>query len=192
MDQLAPTWDLFILVFFAIIVAYSFIVGRNATLKIIIATYIAILAADGIGNFVDKLLLTEGAVINLFTAADASSLVVLKILIFVLSIVLLAIRGSFFVDVPADRSMLMSLATTGTFGFLSAGLIVSTILVYISGGSFVFDPTIAQGAGIDITSSSSLAQTMTANYNFWFSMPAIAFVISSFVGGGEPAISAEE
>jgi len=192
MDQFAPTWDLFILVFFAIIVAYSFIVGRNATLKIVIATYIAILATDGIGNFFNKVLLGDGAIINLFTAADASSLVVLKILIFVLSIVLLAIRGSFFVDVPVDRSVLMGLATTGTFGFLSAGLIVSTILVYISGGSFVFDPSIAQGAGIDITSSSSLAQTMTSNYNFWFSMPAVAFVISSFVSGSESAMPAEE
>ena len=44
------SWDLFVIVFFAVIIAYSFIIGRNQTLKVIIASYIAILASDGIGN----------------------------------------------------------------------------------------------------------------------------------------------
>lgn len=180
-----PTWDLFILVFFAIIVAYSFIIGRNATLKIIISSYIAILATDGVGNLVDRLLLSENPVINIFTAADSSSLIVLKILIFVTAIVLLTVRGSFFVETPSERSVLLNLTITGTFGFLSAGLIISTVLVYISGGTFVTDPTATFiPTGLNIAADSMLARTMTENYNFWFSMPAIALLIASFVGGG--------
>jgi len=186
----APTWDLFILVFFAIIVAYSFIIGRNATLKIIIGTYIAVLAADGVGNLIDKLLLSEGSLINIFTVTDSSSLVVLKILIFVFSIVVLTTQGRFFVEIPREQSLLVGLAITGAFGFLSAGLIISTILVYISGGSFVAD-TLAT-SGMDITQDSYLALTMTENYNFWFSMPAIAFVIASFVEGVGSGVSEEE
>ncbi len=44
------TWDLFILVFFVVIVAYSLIIGRGNTLKVILGTYVAALAADAFGN----------------------------------------------------------------------------------------------------------------------------------------------
>ena len=178
--QILPTWDLFILVFFAIIIAYSFIIGRNSTLKIIISTYIAILTADGFGNIVDKFILSENPVIDIVTAANTGSLVILKILIFVLVIVLLAVRGSFFVATGIEKSVIVSIATTGAFGFLSAGLIIATILVYISGGGFM--GVTAGATGIDISSNSELARMMTENYNLWFSLPALAFVVASFVG----------
>ncbi len=184
---MAPTWDLFILVFFAIIVAYSFIIGRNATLKIIISSYIAILATDGLGNLIDRMLLSESPIINIFTTANSSSLIVLKILIFVLTIVILTVRGRFFVEIGRENSFLINIAITGTFGLLSAGLIVSTVLIYMSGGSFVGEAA-SFVAGVDITRDSYLARTLTDNYNFWFSMPAIAFVVSSFVGGSEAGI----
>lgn len=183
---MAPTWDLFILVFFAIIVAYSFIIGRSATVKIIIATYIAILATDGLGNLIERALLAENPIINIFSAANPNSVIVLKILIFVLSIVVLMVRGSFFVGVGREGGMLLSLMITTGFGVLSAGLIVATILTYISGGSFI-GSELAMG-GIDITRDSTLARALTDNYNLWFSLPAVAFVVASFVeegGAGE-------
>jgi hypothetical protein len=57
MENLRLSWDLFIIVFFGVIIAYSFIIGRNQTLKIIIATYMAILTADGLGNLFQTYLL---------------------------------------------------------------------------------------------------------------------------------------
>ncbi|MFH1375900.1 MAG: hypothetical protein ABIH35_04505 [Patescibacteria group bacterium] len=185
--QILPTWDLFIIVFFAIILAYSFIVGRNATLKIVIATYIAILTADGFGNIIDRYFLSPDRLVDVATAAGPESLVILKILIFVLVILLVTVRGSFFVALDRERSVLISIATTGAFGFLSAGLIISTILVYISGGVFVGSATSA--IGVDITADSMLARLMTENYNIWFSLPAIAFVVASFVGGEKDEVS---
>lgn len=181
--QFAPTWDLFILVFFAIILAYSFIIGKNATLKIIISSYIAILTADGIGNLFNRFLLSTNAVIPLFPAGDPDSLIVIKILVFVLTIMLLTIRGSFAVEVGKEGSWLTELVMTAAFGFLSAGLIVATILVYMSGGSFVFDPATAAKAAVNLTTGSVLAGALTQNYNLWFALPAIAFVVSSFTGG---------
>ena len=171
--QILPTWDLFILVFFAIIIAYSFIVGRNSTLKIIISSYIAILTADGFGNIIDRFLLSENPTFDIVTAAN------LKILIFVLVIVILTVRGSFFVATGTERSTLVSIVTTSAFGFLSAGLIISTILIYISGGGFM--NSVVNATGIDITGTSELASLMTENYDLWFSLPAIAFAIVSFV-----------
>ncbi|MFH1546198.1 MAG: hypothetical protein ABIE14_02385 [Patescibacteria group bacterium] len=188
--QILPTWDLFIIVFFAIILAYSFIVGRNSTLKIIIATYIAILTADGFGNILDRFILSDARLLETPTALGPESLVIFKILFFVLVILLITVRGSFFVAMDRERSLILNLATTGAFGFLSAGLIISTILVYISGGVFVGNATSA--IGVDITADSLLAKMMTENYNIWFSLPAIAFLVMSFVGGEKDEVEIVE
>ncbi|MFH0776302.1 MAG: hypothetical protein V1936_01670 [Patescibacteria group bacterium] len=187
--QILPTWDLFIIVFFAIVVAYSFIVGRNSTLKIIIATYIATLTADGFGNILDRFVLSDPAFAG-SSVLGPGSLVIFKILLFVLVILIVTVRGSFFVAMDHERSFILNLATTGAFGFLSAGLIVSTILVYISGGVFVGSVTSA--IGVDITTGSTLAKLMTENYNIWFSLPAIAFVVMSFVGGEKDEVEVIE
>jgi hypothetical protein len=188
--QILPTWDLFIIVFFAIIIAYSFIVGRNATLKIIIASYIAILTADGFGNLFDNFLLSEAKLMDLGVSLGPESLVVMKILTFVLVILLVTVRGSFFIAMDRERSLLLNIVTTGAFGFLSAGLIISTILVYVSGGVFVGNATSA--IGVDITTDSLLASMMTANHNIWFSLPAVAFVVMSFVGGEKDEVEVVE
>jgi hypothetical protein len=188
--QILPTWDLFIIVFFAIILAYSFIVGRNATLKIIIASYIAILTADSFGNLFDHFLLSEAKLVDLGVSFGSESLIILKILTFVLVILLVTVRGSFFVAMDREKSLLLNIVTTGAFGFLSAGLIISTILVYISGGVFVGDITSA--VGVDITTDSLLAVMMTANYDAWFSLPAVAFVVMSFVGGEKDEVEIVE
>ena len=44
------SWDLFVLVFFVVIMAYSLIIGRDNTLKVILGTYVAALTADAAGN----------------------------------------------------------------------------------------------------------------------------------------------
>ena len=50
-----PTWDLFIIVFFGLVITYSFIIGKHEAVKIIISTYISILAVEGIGNVIERL-----------------------------------------------------------------------------------------------------------------------------------------
>ncbi len=188
--QLLPTWDLFIIVFFAIIIAYSFIVGRNSTLKIVIASYLAILTADGFGNMIDRFFLSPAALVETPTSFGPESLIIFKILIFLLLIWLVTVRCSLFLAMDRERSAILNILTTGTFGFLSAGLIISTILVYISGGVFVGEATSA--IGVDITADSTLAKLMTENYNIWFALPAVAFVVMSFVGGEKDEVEVIE
>ncbi|MFH1546777.1 MAG: hypothetical protein ABIE14_05370 [Patescibacteria group bacterium] len=179
-NQALSHWDLSIIIFFAIILAYSFIVGRNSTLKIIIATYIAILTADGFGNILDHFILSDARLLETPTAFGLESLVIFKILFFVLVVLLVTVRGSFFVAMDRERSSILNLATTGTFGFLAAGLITATIITYISGGGLLSSAT---EFDLDITSNSLLGKMIVENYNIWFSLPAIAFLVMSFVGG---------
>jgi lipoprotein signal peptidase len=59
--NLLLSWNLFIIAIFIVIIAYSYIIGINKTVKTIIASYLAILAADGIGNiFKDYFLTSDG------------------------------------------------------------------------------------------------------------------------------------
>ena len=53
--ELTLSWDLFVIVFFAVVITYSFIIGKHESVKIIIATYIAIVAAQGMGNLLERL-----------------------------------------------------------------------------------------------------------------------------------------
>ncbi len=178
------SWDLFVIVFFAVIIAYSFIIGRNQTLKVIIASYIAILTADGIGNLIKHYFIGENAVATTVNLAnDQSSMVIIKIFIFILTIVLVSTRGRFTMNMAKPNSSLMNVILSLTYGILSAGLITSTILIYTSGSSLVQETNLIMSEAIlAMYRESMMVQTMINNYNIWFSLPAITFVISSFLG----------
>jgi len=177
------TWDLFVIVFFSIIVAYSFIIGRNQTLKIIVSSYIAILASDGIGNMIERYFIGDMAMVDAASfSSDANALIIIKILIFVFTIVLITTRGRFTIDMGTAHGFLLSTILTLSYGVLSAGLIISTMLIYVSGLSLVAGGgEIVNEAVMEMYRQSYLVQIMIDNYNVWFSLPAVMFVMASLI-----------
>ena len=176
MENLRLSWDLFVLVFFAIIIAYSFIVGRNQTIKIIIASYISILTADGLGNLFERYVLPTAP--SLQGEEGVQALVLLKIFAFVLVIVLLAIRGGFSIDIAPENSPVTRILANLSFGFLNAGLVVSTLLVYLTGGSFVMG-TVQSGLHTNLYNESEFIKAIIDHYDLWFSLPAVSLVVMS-------------
>lgn len=176
------TWDLFIIVFFLIILAYSFIIGKASTVKLVLSSYISLLAADAIGNMLNKLLLTANPVIDIFSVpADSPSFVILKIAIFVLFMVVLAVRGSFDITMPREEQAIEFL-TTFFFGALSAGMIISAVLVFSSGSSFIMGGVPIDESNIaEMYNQSYLVKLMVINYNVWFALPVVAFIVMSLV-----------
>lgn len=181
------SWDLFVIVFFTVIIAYTFIIGRNQSIKVIISTYIAILAADGVSNLIDLYFLGANPTIKAFDfGSSEGNLVLIKIAIFVLCIVLITTRGKFNIDVSQSNSLTMRIILALAYGVLSAGLITSTILMYASGVSLVQESDVIMNkAVLSIYQESKLVRLMINNYNVWFSLPAVAFVVSSFFGDEE-------
>lgn len=181
------SWDLFIIVFFTVIIAYSFIIGRNQSIKIIISTYIAILTADGVGNLIDRFFLGESPTIKAIALTNnVSSLILLKIVVFIFTIVLITTRGKFQINMSHSHSVMMRMVMSIAYGVLSAGLITSTILIYASGASLLQENSLLMNDAIlGIYRESELVRLMINNYNAWFSLPAIAFVVSSFFGKEE-------
>jgi len=188
--DLRLTWDLFIIVFFGIIVAYSFIIGRNNNLKVILATYVSAFVADAMGNIFGATLAQSANFMKLlrlfYVSTPEQAIVLTKILTFIIIIVLLSVKGSYSVDVASNHSATTRLFLNMIFGFLNACLIISIALIFISGASFVVGGGSATPAFQDIYNQSNLAQTLINNYSVWFMLPALAFLsISLFSGNSE-------
>jgi hypothetical protein len=181
--NLTLSWDLFILVFFAVVVAYSFIIGRNATLKVITATYIAILCADGIGNLFAKYLAGSEAflkLLKLFSIGNSDQATAFfKVLILIVIVVLVAVRGMFSFDASDDRPVSLRLALLLMLGILSAGLMMSAMLIFISGQSLVTSIFTVSSLLSDIYTQSRLVRIMIDFSNVWFFMPGLAIIFIS-------------
>jgi len=175
-----PTWDLFILVFFIIIITYSLIIGRSQTVKVMISSYIAILTADGIGNILHKYIFANPS-FGLVEIMPDNVCVVAKVLIFATIIIMLMLKGGFKADITDGDSSVLSFFLTGTMGFFCATLMVSSILIFIAGGSFLigFDMRVNTDLVNSIYASSRSARVLLDNSSLWFSLPAIAFIIGS-------------
>lgn len=175
------TWDLFIGVFILMIVAYSFIVGINGTLKILLSTYIAILTVDGIHSFVYKFL--SGNILDYLGFMDNSSgTAIVKISLFIILLVTFTIKGRFEPIFNSTTFYSLEFLFVPIFGLFCAGLMVGTIILYTLGGG-IFN-------GIDILSSeviqglkdqSILIKIFTDYFSLLFAIPALGILFLSLI-----------
>lgn len=181
--QINLTWDLFIIVLFIIIIAYSFIIGKSNTVKLVLASYLSILAADAIGNMIDLFILNASPIIYVFnTTGNSQFLVISKITLFILFMVSFSVKGAFEITMNEERPS-MEFLSTFFFGALSAGVIISGILVFTSGMSLIGGTSgaIDNSNIADMYQQSYLVKVMVMNYNLWFALPAVSFLVISLV-----------
>lgn len=175
------SWDLFILVFFAVVVAYSFIIGRNQTLKVILGTYVAILCADGLGNIFAKYLAPSQGFLRLMKlfaiGSEDQAIIFFKVLIFLVLIVLIAVRGMFNVDSDEHGSMSVRIVIMFLLGLMSAGLMMSTVMVFISGASLIGTDITGGNIITEVYNNSRLVRIMVDFANIWFFLPGVVFIV---------------
>ena len=178
--DLTLSWDLFIVFFFSFITAYSFIIGKHQTLKILVAVYIAILATQGIGNILTRFSMQSEPMYRILSvmgvSINISTLGVTKLVIFMVAIIGVALKGGFSVEYGRSHASVVALGATGLFGFATAGLIMTTLLTFVAGAP-ILDPTLgSKEALIPIMQSSSLVQIMVLNQDLWFALPALLLI----------------
>lgn len=179
------SWDLFVIVFFVVIVAYSFIIGRDNTLKVILGTYVSMIAAEAGGNLFQQYLGGSELFMRILKFAavgsDQEAAVLVKVVIFIILVILFAVKGAFEVNTIDDRNAAVRLALSILYAVMSAGLIISTILVFVSGVSFFSagGPEAATTAIWDIYNRSQIIRSIVTHSYMWFSVPALAFLIQS-------------
>lgn len=184
--HLTLSWDLLVIIFFATIVAYSFIVGRDSSVKIIVAAYIAIVAVQGTGNVLMQLSASsEGAWSTVGLSMGDQWIALTKIGLFVAVILFLALRGGFDMHYMKDIPGIWDTLLTGVFGCATAGLILSTLLTYIAG-----KPILAMdlGGAVPLTpllAQSTLITVMVDYQSLWFAFPAILLLAMGFFSTAE-------
>ncbi|MFH0770666.1 MAG: hypothetical protein V1926_04800 [Candidatus Peregrinibacteria bacterium] len=168
------SWDIFIIVFFAIVITYSFIIGKHGAVKIIIAAYIAAVAIQGIGNILMRVTGQSQPILTVIgLTMDSGSLSIAKLALFALAIIFIAVRGGISIQYEKEGGTIVGSLITGAFGFVTAGLLLSILLTFIS-GHLLLDTTLPQAAeGSPVLQTSKLMQLMILNQDLWFSLPAI-------------------
>jgi len=149
-------------------------IGKSQTIKIILSSYISILASDAIGNLIAKMP-------KIFvTGQSDKNFIVIKISIFVFLTLILTVRGAFNISIAEEKSGLMKIMMGVSYGVLSAALIVSTILVYVSGASLMYSENFfSQNPFDEIVEKSKLVRIMVNYYSVWFSLPVLTFLVTS-------------
>jgi len=182
--DLQLSWNLFIVVFFVVISSYNLIIGKDNTIKVIVGTYIALIASDAIGEIFShyfmgtQMFMLLAKEVHISGADD--TIIFMKVLLFVMMVILFAVRGAFVVDSYGRGPV--GLFFHLIYSVLSAGLIISTILILISGVSVIGGGAEVSEALRSLTEQSYLVTNMVYYHKFWFAMPAILFLLHSFIG----------
>ena len=184
--EITLSWDLLVIVFFAIVVAYSFIVGKDESAKIIISSYIAIVAVQGIGNLLATLFIDSATLADLLgVGMDRNIIAIIKLVLFTAAIIFLSIRGGFQMDYNQDIGGIWDTVLTGLFGFSTAGLLLSALVTFVAARP-ILDEGLGSAPFLDsILSQSTLVQVMVDYQDVWFCVPAILLLVAGFLSNRE-------
>ncbi len=179
--EIALTWNLVLVSAFVMLFAYNFLLGQAATIKLILSIYIAILTTDGLAGGLKKFVfdVSPGFQKLVGDGGDSEIFVAIRIILLLIAIVILVVKSSFHVSVEKHEHWGMRTGIHAGFSLLSAILFLSTMLIYLSGNSFVEGMLFAKE--ITIYEESLIAQILIDYYQFWFSLPALAFLVTSFM-----------
>lgn len=174
------SWDLLIILFVALVVAYSFIVGKDASVKIIVSTYISLVAVQALGNGAALLFNASSAsVVGL--SLSASTLAFSKLALFAAAVVFMAVRGGIDISINSSLGAAWDIALSAILGFSTAGLLLSSLVTYIAGKP-ILDTTLASADTIgNMLLVSPLMRIIVDYQSGWFALPAVLLLIISLV-----------
>ncbi len=196
--HLELTWDLVILLFFVLIGTYSFMIGKHRTMKVIIGGYMSLILADSIGSILQMYVLGKSSLVvqtlsvyagllGIELGSDGiTTLIIVKIMLFIIFMVFLTIKAPFEADIPKTSNAFADFLIHLFYSLLSGVFIVTTFLRLLSG-----DPIIAIGGGISesnllqISEGSQVVALIVKNYEIWFCIPGIFVILANFIPKGE-------
>ncbi|TSC60799.1 MAG: Uncharacterized protein Greene041662_31, partial [Candidatus Peregrinibacteria bacterium Greene0416_62] len=173
------SWDLFIAVFVALVVAYSFIIGKHESVKVIVAAYIAIVAVHGIESLTLRTLpLLQATLGTLQISFTPLTIALGKLSLFIIAIILLTLRGGLAVSYVGEPGIVMNTAMTLVLGIAKAGLLLSTLICYVAGVPLFQDTQVPAAAWIaPLLSQSIILRIMLEQRDAWFALPAFVLLL---------------
>lgn len=177
------SWDLFVLVFAALVVTYTLIIGKKESIKIILSTYLAIVSIQGIGNILDRFLGNGSFLVNVLGfSLDITLLSIAKLVLFIATMIILAVKAGFEIHYKKEHDMVVGVVFTVLFGIATSGLLVASLLTYAAGVPLL-DPTLVSSAAIaPIVKQSVVMQTIIENQDVLFALPVVLLLTAGFMG----------
>lgn len=178
--------DTLIIAIWAATVLFGFVLGTARTTKIMIAIPAAALAANSFGNFFERIFLSSDSFLDglaLFNLSNTEeTLVLFKVIAFALLAVLITTKGAFEVLMAKPVRSGLSMGVNTLFGFFTGGLVVSVLVIFISGLSFTNAPAVAETVNT-LYQDSNLIKVMLDYQDFWFAAPFVVLVAWSLFSG---------
>ena len=163
-----PTWDLVIILFFILAIGYGLILGRDKVVVTLISTYIGFVVANEFGNTIYALLTGQSVFGGNIWIQTNLSIFFIKTVLFVLLIVLLGAKGGYMASSASGG--VKSGILTGVLSFLNAGLIVSSLIWFLT-----------DAARLALISQSHLASLIVSARNWWLILPVIVLLVAGFL-----------
>jgi len=160
----SPSWDLFIVLFFIIAMAYGIMLQRDKIITSIISAYAGLVVASSFGDAVYKFFLGENPVFNSLWIKSNVSLFTVQAVLFVLVMALLVAKSSI-----GGRSRSMAPIEMFGYSFLYAGLVLSSILSFLPADQLA-----------NITNASKFAARITGWHNWWIILPILALIFTGW------------
>lgn len=181
----AISWDLLIVVFTGVVVVYSFIIGRHESMKLTVCCYLAFIATEASGMVLARASKDSAALLgSLGIVSTPGEITIAKLVIFSALLILLILRSGITIDYGEQPGTIWQLLLTVVFGATSAALLLSSLLVIIS-GTPVFSGTLAASPAIaPLLSQSLLLQILAQNQELFFALPALLLLAAGFLFNG--------
>lgn len=176
---LSVSWDLFIAVFIALVVAYSFIIGKHESVKVIVAAYIAIVAVHGIESLAIRYYpLLQSTLGTLQIGFTPLSISMIKLVLFIVAVIVFTLKGGLAVSYEGEPGVVTNTLMTLTLGVAKAGLLLSTLMSYVAGAPLFRDAQAPTAAWITpLLEQSVILRLMLEERDVWFALPALVLLL---------------
>lgn len=158
------TWDLFVLLAFAVTIIYGALLGRNRILGILVNTYIGIAVATVIGEPVYNMV----SGVEFISRNLAASVFGAKMLVLVIVVAALSLRS----EIADIGNAGFSRFQGSVYGFLTAGLILSSAVSFMS-----------DSEKMNFFNESNFVNLVAGYHAIWIVAPVLVMVGATFLKG---------
>lgn len=167
---LLPTWDFIITLVFVLGVVMALLLGRERIAVVTIASYVGLAVAGELGDALFQFMTGSNLIAGSLSVTTNMSVFLVKTIVFCLVLIFIVARGEFTSSPEVPSRGLGAMIITGFYGFLLAGLLVS---------SFVF--FLAEDSRASLYSASPLVSQVMDYRIWWLLLPLVVMVGASIV-----------